>query len=43
MIQEFFNMSCGQTELTPAAKATVGREIIPIYYPPLLGAGGGGF
>jgi len=34
MIQEFFNMSCGQTELTPAAKRTVGRGIIPIYYPP---------
>jgi aspartate aminotransferase-like enzyme len=35
MIQEHFNMSCGQTELTPACKRTMGRDVIPIYYPPL--------
>ncbi len=35
MIQEHFNMSCGQTELTPACKRTIGRDVIPIYYPPL--------
>ncbi len=34
MMQEFFNMSCGQTELTPACKETMGRRVIPIYYPP---------
>jgi (S)-ureidoglycine---glyoxylate transaminase len=35
MIQEHFNMSCGQTELTPACKHVIGRDVIPIYYPPL--------
>lgn len=35
MIQEHFNMSCGQTELTPACKRIIGRDVIPIYYPPL--------
>jgi alanine-glyoxylate transaminase/serine-glyoxylate transaminase/serine-pyruvate transaminase len=35
MIQEHFNMSCGQTELTPACKRVIGRDVIPIYYPPL--------
>jgi aspartate aminotransferase-like enzyme len=35
VIQEHFNMSCGQTELTPACKRTIGRDVIPIYYPPL--------
>ncbi len=34
MIQEFFNLSCGQTELSSLAKKTLGREVIPIYYPP---------
>ena len=35
MIQEHFNMSCGQTELTPACKRVIGNDVIPIYYPPL--------
>jgi len=34
MIQEFFNFSCGQTELSATCKQVIGREVIPIYYPP---------
>ena len=34
MIQEYFNMSCGQTELTEAAKKTIGSGVMTIYSPP---------
>ena len=34
MIQEYFNMSCGQTELTEEAKKVLGRDVITIYSPP---------
>jgi aspartate aminotransferase-like enzyme len=34
MIQEFFNMSCGQTELSANCKRVIGKGVIPIYYPP---------
>jgi len=32
-MREFFNMSCGQAELVEASKASLGRDIIPIYSP----------
>jgi len=34
MIQEVFNMSCGQTELTEASKNALGNNVITIYSPP---------
>lgn len=34
MIQETFNMSCGQTELVESAKRSLGSDIITIYSPP---------
>lgn len=33
-IQEFFNFSCGQAELVPSSKETLGRGVITIYSPP---------
>ncbi len=34
-MREFFNFSCGQAELVPSSKETLGKGVIPIYYPPL--------
>jgi aspartate aminotransferase-like enzyme len=34
MIQEYFNLSCGQTELTESAKRVIGSDVITIYSPP---------
>lgn len=33
-MREYFNMSCGQAELIETSKASLARDVIPIYSPP---------